>query len=35
MITKEKLDNSIFYNPIQETSKYIYPSLKTGTMILK
>jgi membrane protein required for colicin V production len=29
MITKEKtLDDSIFYNPIQETSKYIYPSLE-------
>jgi membrane protein required for colicin V production len=30
MITKEEtLNNSIFYNPIQETSKYIYPSLQT------
>jgi membrane protein required for colicin V production len=29
MITKEEtLDNSIFYNPIQETSKYIYPPLE-------
>jgi membrane protein required for colicin V production len=26
---EETLDNSIFYNPIQETSKYIYPSLET------
>jgi membrane protein required for colicin V production len=30
MIVKEEtLDSSIFYNPIQETSKYIYPSLET------
>ncbi|HEY4617328.1 MAG TPA: CvpA family protein [Flavobacterium sp.] len=30
MIAKEEtLNNSIFYNPIQETSKYIYPSLET------
>ncbi|WP_091428969.1 CvpA family protein [Flavobacterium degerlachei] len=30
MIVKEEtLDNSLFYNPIQETSKYIYPSLET------
>jgi membrane protein required for colicin V production len=29
MIAKEKtLNNSLFYNPIQETSKYIYPSLE-------
>ena len=30
MIAKEEtLDDSVFYNPIQETSKYIYPSLET------
>jgi membrane protein required for colicin V production len=29
MIAKEEtLNNSIFYNPIQEVSKYIYPSLE-------
>ncbi len=30
MLAKEEtLNSSIFYNPIQETSKYIYPSLET------
>jgi membrane protein required for colicin V production len=29
MIAKEEtLDDSIFYNPIQETAKYIYPPLE-------
>ena len=28
MVKQETLDNSVFYNPIQEVSKFIYPSLE-------
>lgn len=29
LVKEETLDNSLFYNPIQETSKYIYPRVQT------
>ena len=32
---KETLDNSLFYNPIQKTAGYMYPSLKQWYSSLK
>ncbi len=32
---KETLDNSLFYNPIQKTAEYMYPSLKEWYSSLK
>lgn len=29
LVKKETLDNSVFYNPIQKTASYLFPSLKS------
>ena len=35
IVKQETLNNSMFYNPIQEVSKFIYPSLNEWYEVLK